>query len=179
MVTSMESSDGFFFSDTNPSFCSQQWQQFCLGQHIHYLRAPAYMQRANGLSERSTLTLPQIVRQCVASRGGQWSDWVQNAIYWNLPDDVLHLSPNQVQFGCSLWLLGLPPLIARTFLPAFSGFSTSVEVACPMVVEPSDRQANCQQLILHWQEVAQRRSSSHVHPVTFHPGDLIYVFDYE
>lgn len=65
------------------------------------------------------------------------------------------------------------------FLPTISDFPASDDVACPKLVEHLDKHVDFRQLTLHRQQAAQRRFSSHVHLVSFHPGDLVYVFDKE
>lgn len=171
-----------FLTDAGSTFRSRLWQQFCQQHQIRHIHAPAYMQRANGISKRLTQAIQQIIRRCLIARGGQWSQWVDQAvmIYRNLPHDVMKFSPNQLFFGTSLRLFGLPPPSCSVSVPSIDAFPSSVNEARGVLVSHIDRHDAGTYATVCRQKAAQRRYHTQVQPsflccwgLSFYIGQLV------
>lgn len=97
-------------TDAGPSFKSQAWKSLSSSIGIQHRRAPAYMHRANGISEQYTQTSRMILRRLLQDCGGTWHRWVESSshAYCCFPHDVLKTSPHAALFGCDLRFPGQP-----------------------------------------------------------------------
>lgn len=64
----------------------------------------------------------------MVAKGGPWSHKVDKVVmtYRNLPHDVMKVTPNQLLFGSSLRLFGLPPLANRIDTPFSNSFPSTL-----------------------------------------------------
>lgn len=60
-------------TDAAPSFKGANWIAFYRAYDIQHLPVAPYMQRTNGVSERSTQTLPNIIQRLLRDQEGTWS----------------------------------------------------------------------------------------------------------
>lgn len=82
-------------ADVAQAFGSRQWLQFCQEAGIRSVQVPPYLQRANGINERLTQTVINLLRRSLLTHK-EWCDGLSQivSIYKNLPHADKKMSPN-------------------------------------------------------------------------------------
>lgn len=95
------------------AFDSQRWLHFCHQAVSHLVQVSRYLQRTNGINERLTQMILNLMRRYLLAHGGKWFDCYQQmgALYHSLPHSVMRMSPECGMSGLDLRLFGTSKLL--------------------------------------------------------------------